>query len=197
MNKAELAESLNAEIEQASQRLPEKVQAMQGIVDLWLDPPDNNFAPQLSVEGLKYGEGLRTTMFSILDGFNSAVEKRLAMERVAAQLHSDRTVPTTAVLAAEAWVSRQKQGARYVMPEHDPNRREVIVVMGLAFNQAHCKAELPITRDAKGNLLPAGPWKTVPVSSQGESPLLRQIYTAYLELASQSIAKRGGNHATR
>lgn len=87
--------------------------------------------------------------------FDEHEEKHDAMMQIGRSIYQAKKIPVAAVLASEAWMSKQRPGqvAEYCEPRHDPMRQEGIIIFGLTIDGKHALiTHAPFERDAKENI---------------------------------------------
>ena len=117
-------------------------------------------------------DGEPADILFILDmPFNEDHEKDAAMRLIGDGLYEAKAAPVAACLSAEAWHQVRRVGASkdYCQPRHDPDRREIIIVMAMTIGGEGLSQHLSISRGA-GDVIIPGEWSEV---HEGvKSPLL-------------------------
>jgi hypothetical protein len=137
-----------------------------------------SLAPALTVlsRGMGPDAPERTSVFVSAVPFDEHDQKHALLEGLGRQIYLAREIPMAAVLAAEAWSSERPEGAPDIEPRHDPGRREVIAVFGLALVGAIGRgAMMAVTRDGQGRMTP-GELEWLEGAS---SPLLRAFFRGF------------------
>lgn len=153
-------------------------------------PGDRDFTPQLLVLARDHTPAEPTiTAFAMSGGFSTAIEKRAALLRCGRIMQRDRKAPMAAMLVSAAWVSAEVQGEqrKYLLPEDDPERREVLIAVALSCD-AHTRFwERDIQRDAEQRMGWQGDWRQ---HGDAKFPLIESFYLGWMTAVEMAQTKR-------
>lgn len=153
-----------------------------GWVDKLLEDGEDHIMPMLHVVVWNPKTMEREhEVFGIADSFNDTIEKRAVLHGIGIRLYKEHLMPLAWFLMCEAWVSTQPpdKPRQYILPQDDPERREVAIVFGMGLNSEHVwrGATKEVKRDAENNMRPAGEWEH-PVGA--EYPLLTSLLRGFV-----------------
>ena len=113
------------------------------------DRTSRSWTPHVWVEVWNPAAGeQQVLMHSLMIDFNTAEEKRRALEGVGLRVYRDQLVPLHVVLTSQVWMSRDPQR---IQPILDPNKREGMIVAGMSLAKHVAITSAEITRD-KGRI---------------------------------------------
>lgn len=123
--------------------------------------------------------------------------KERLMTGIGQKIFELRKLPLAAVLASEAWLSRQEPDHQAVMPAgDDPLRYEVIVLAGTTINHsASCLGMMTITRTPENIIRPGKFQKIENTTGHSETFIVDRLFEAYVVAATAWLADRAAARA--
>ena len=198
----ELSEEDQALLERETQVSDEKFQELLGYcgkyVDTILDDNPDSVAPVVviysrgvSPEGKFLDPVLNVNVLAM--PFNSAVEKKAAMYQLGRELATERHLPMAWFLISEAWASTQKidEPRKYLMPEDDPERRELVICVGASQKGRQprfAQSQIEVTRSQRNKMHRAGEWETAEIRS---ARILLHLIEGYQHGTEQLLRSQG------
>lgn len=187
-----------------AQATPEQVK---GIVDFLKGGVENvikgravkGIDPILAVYCYDVMRGKHEMRVHMLDtGFNTPLEKKLAMKAVAASIYNERLLPVAVGLVSEAWMAHETKEQvesgkrRYLQVADNPDRKEVAFIAAASFYRPDgkpltCFDVRYVSRDKDDQISWDGDW----LSKDGESKnmdasILDNFFRSFVAFASKS-----------
>src|SRR3990172_6122756 len=134
-----------------------------------------SLVPQCLISHCKGTPEIEHSLFVCDVTLGSQVEKSAAMHAIASACCDLKLIPCCIALATEAWSSivDQNEKRKYLLPEHDPDRKEIVLVQVMTI-AGHCtSARATITRDGGGLIKSCGEWET---ADRSQSNILQTFY---------------------
>lgn len=95
------------------------------------DGDKDGFMPTMSVNTIDAAGTRKTTLVAIATDFNEHEDKHAIFRQAGEMFYAQERVPLAAVLISEAWSAIIPKGEPMCQPRNHPDKKEVIVVMGM------------------------------------------------------------------
>jgi hypothetical protein len=171
---------------------------LERIQSLLHDTRESTYLPHVVVEAKhRYTSESQGLILLVASGFPNASGKYAILEVLGATCYRENLLPLAIYVSSESWLSHDlRYNARGgLWPRHDPNRREVLVVMGGTVDGRMNGALFEIDRASQQEPLRLAEVSVLPYEEGAEttiheSALIDAFYRGYLFAAAERVARQ-------